>query len=84
MTLETDWQLLGERWGMVRPMERWTLGKAFVIAILSGIAIAQGRPWSYLGGALVLWAVTARPAGGKSLIEHAAEGVQSVLKEGVK
>lgn len=82
--IDAEWLALGERWGMVRPMERWTPGRALVIAILAGIAIAQGRPWSWVGGAIVLWAVASRPAGGgKSLIEHAAAGVQGVIGEGL-
>lgn len=72
MSDEARWSLLGRKWGY---LPEWPLGRAALMAAIAGISVAAGRPWSYLGWTIVVYAIFARPSGAKSL----AEEVTSIL-----
>jgi len=68
MSDDGRWKLLGIKWGY---LHEWSLPQAVTMAVVAGVTIAQGRPWSYIGWTILLFAVATRPKGQKSLLEEA-------------
>lgn len=68
MSGDRQWRLLGMKWGYVQD---WSPAQALTMAVIAGVTIAQGKPWSYLGWTIVVFAVATRAQGQKSLLEQA-------------